>query len=87
MSTHVIGIRPPDEKWEQMKNVYDSCKAAGIPVPAEVDKFFDYQEPDPNGVIVDIPNDDWSDDCRSGLEVHLDKLPKDVKIIRFYNSW
>ncbi len=87
MSTHVIGFKPPDEKWAAMKKIYDSCKEAGIHPPQEVNKFFDYQDPDPNGVEVEIPHSEWSDDMETGIEICIDKIPKDVKIVRFYNSF
>lgn len=87
MSTHVIGFAPPDEKWQAMKAIWDSCKAAKIDPPKEVEKFFDYQEPDPAGVEVKIPALEWSDDCREGFEIDVEKIPAHVKVIRFYNSW
>lgn len=91
MSTHVVGFRPPDEKWEKMKNVWESCHRAGIEAPKEVCEFFEWEEPDKNGVIVEIENTDavkeYNKDMREGFEVDIDKLPKDVKIIRFYNAY
>jgi radical SAM superfamily enzyme with C-terminal helix-hairpin-helix motif len=94
MSTHVIAIRPPDERWMQMEQVYLAVQAAGLPVPAEVDRFFDGDRPDPAGVVIHIDPDrnptmvrKWADDSREGLEVVLSELPPDIKVIRFYNSW
>ena len=87
MSTHVIGFRPPDEKWKAMKAVWDSCKAAGVDPPKGVNEFFDWQEPDAAGVEVKIKAREWSDDSREGYEIDVESLPKDVKVIRFYNSW
>ena len=87
MSTHVIGFKPPDEKWQQMKKVYDSCEAAGVDIPDDVDKFFNYETPDNNGVEVELKLHEWSYDCQDGYEVHVSEIPKDVKVIRFYNSY
>lgn len=91
MSTHVVAIRPPDERWTQMKAVYDACAAAGLQPPDEVMDYFDGEEPDPKGVVLDLVRSgavqDWSDDYSIGLEVRLAKLPPDVQILRFYNSW
>lgn len=87
----VIGLRPPDAKWRAMKSVYDACIEAGIEIPKEVEQFFGgaEQEPDPSGVEVDIRSalTEYEDDSSSGYELHVDKLPKDVKIVRFYNIW
>jgi hypothetical protein len=87
MSTHVLGFKPPDEKWKKMKAIWDSCQAAGIDPPQEVEKFFDYCDPDPNGVEVKIEATEWRDNAREGYEIDVSKLPKDVTILRFYNSW
>jgi hypothetical protein len=89
MSTHVKGFRPPDEKWRQMEKVYSACMKAGIEIPEEVEKFFDYEEPDECGVEVEIKEAtcEWCDDSREGFEIDLKKLPSDVTIIRFYNSY
>lgn len=84
-----MGFRPPDEKWQKMKLVYDACVSAGIPIPDEVYSFFDGEAPDNSGVEVDISKivKEWGDDSRSGFEIELSLLPKDVKVLRFYNSW
>jgi hypothetical protein len=87
MSTHVIGFAPPDEKWQQMKAIRDACKAAKVAVPKDVEDFFDWQEPDPAGVEVELTMVEWSDDGREGLEIEVEKIPAHVKRIRFYNSW
>lgn len=87
MSTHVTGIKPADEKFKEMEHIYRSCEKAGIHPPEEVTNFFEEEEPDPRGVCVEIKSHEWGRDCSDGVEVYLDELPKDVKIIRFYNSY
>lgn len=93
MSTHIVGFIPPDEKWQKMKQVWDSCKEAGIDVPEEVEEFFDWEAPDEQGVEIaekKLPVKEWSDDMRQGYELDISKLVQaypDIKVIRFYNSW
>lgn len=88
MSTYVVGIKPPDDKWKKMKAVYDACKNAGIETPDEVDEFFNYEIPDQAGVVVEIDElREWEEDTSDGYEIDIEKLPKDVKVLRFYNSW
>lgn len=95
MSTHVMAFRPPDEEWQRMKAVWDACQAAKIPIPQEVDSYFDGDAPDPAGVEIPLtryPTNqpsvrEWSDEYRSGYEVLLDQLPAGTQIVRFYNSW
>lgn len=92
MSTYVYGFRPPDQRWKKMKAIYDSCMEEGIDVPDAVDEFFEDDIPDDSGVKVWLSNKsdcctEYSNDGESGYEIDLNKLPKDIKIIRFVNSW
>lgn len=90
VSTKVIGIKPADEKYKQMKKIWDSCNEAGIDVPGEVEEFFNFEEPDNSGIRVELKKDvayDYSGYAEAGIEVDLSKLPKDIKILRFVNSW
>jgi hypothetical protein len=93
MSTSVIGIRKPDEKWEKMKKIWDACKKADIEPPHEVAVFFDFEEPDDNGIKVWLScgNDaickEWEDEGCSGYELAIEDLPENITHIRFYNSW
>ena len=90
MGTFVIGIKPPDERWQHMKRVWDACVAAGVPVPDAVAAFFAYEAPDHAGVKVALPPNtvrEWNGKEAEGFEVVLSDVPSDVTIIRFYNSW
>lgn len=96
MSMHVEGVRPGDEKWRQMKAVYDACEAAGVDIPDEVSKFFDYGSPDEKGVVLELGTRYgarheccalWDEGSREGFAIDVSKLPEDVKIVRFFCSW
>lgn len=91
MSTHVIGFRPPDKRWKEMKEVYDTCIKAKVGIPEEVDDFFGNMKPDESGVKIEIEEtgavEEWNDDYNQGFQVDITKLPKDLKYVRFYNSW
>jgi hypothetical protein len=87
ISTYVIGIKPPDEKWKRMKLIWDNCEQEDIEIPGEVVDFFNAEKPDEKGVVVEVPHNDWSGESCEGIEIEVSKIPKDVKIIRFYNSW
>lgn len=91
---HVAAFKPPDAKWQRMKAAWDACAAAGVGVPAEVDLFFDGEEPDPQGVRVDEEQlrklgviSDWSEDMREGVEIDVSELPADVTVVRVYMSY
>lgn len=91
MSTSVVGFKPPDEKWKAMKAVYDACIAGKVRVPDEVQKFFNWCGPTEAGVVVELLKTDCvkahHTDSESGFDVDVTKLPKDVTLVRFYNSW
>lgn len=93
MSTSIVGIKPADEKWKQMKAARDACIKAGIEIPIEVNEFFDWMTPDENGVLVNLEEcsadcvEEYNNEGESGFQVNLSKVPKDVKFLRFTNSW
>ena len=89
MSTHVVGIVPPDEDWRAQKAVWDACVAAGVEIPQRTLAFFDGETPDPSGVVYhDIRKREWlGGGTGHGYEVDLADGPKSVKTLRFYNSW
>lgn len=87
----VIGVRPPDEKWQQMKAIYDACAAAGVEIPQEVDDFFNGEKPDPDGIRVSLEPSgavtELENEYYSGKVVELAKLPKNITHLRFFISW
>lgn len=94
MSTHVVGFRPPDEKFRKMRAAWNACKAAKVDVPADVWKFFDETAPDEAGVRINLRDKKYADavyeyheEDGSGFEIDLEKLPKDIRVIRVVNSW
>jgi hypothetical protein len=90
MTTYVVGFRPPDEKWNRMRDAWKACEAASIPTPREVSEFFDFNDPsDKPGMEVALGAavTEYDTESESGYEVDLTKLPPDVKVLRFYNSY
>ncbi len=89
MSTFVIGFVPPDDRWRKMKAIYDACIEAEVDIPKEVEEFFGGGEPDPAGMEQSLSKllREWSNDGGAGYELDVADIPKNVKTIRFYNSW
>lgn len=91
MSTHVIGIRPPDAEYKKKLAAYMACEAAGVPIPDALDEYFNNEPPGMDGVEIDIEDldgvEEYNDDMRQGFTVDIKKLPEGVSIIRFYNSY
>lgn len=97
MSTYMVGFVPPDEQWEKYKKVWFACKEAGIEPPDDVYDYFKGEEPSENGMEISIKYSkvpevksalkEYRHDTREGYEVDLTKLPKNIKVLRFYNSW
>lgn len=90
ISTHVVGFRRADKKWNNMKKIWDACEAAGVETPRDVLKFFDGEDPgDRPGMEIEIGKaiTPFKNDREDGFEIEIDELPKDVKVLRFYNSW
>lgn len=92
MSTHVVGFAAAGDQWLKMQTIYYACIAANIKIPSEVDNFFGWTPPDPDGVRIDLTELDlccrpWNDDGAEGYEIDIACIPKHVQKIRFYNSW
>lgn len=91
VSYYVLGIKPADEKFRQMKAAYHACEKAGVKIPKEIYDFFNGDRPNEKGVQVYLDSDgpfvsvDGDDDFR--LTVDLEKLPKDIKILQFVVSY
>lgn len=91
MSTHVIGFRPPDDKWKKMKAVWEACAKAGVEVPDDVLDFFNHVAPDDRGVEVELEKlpctKKYGGNMKEGFEVDVTKLPAGVTVLRFYNAY
>jgi len=87
MSTHVVGFRPPDKEWKKMKAAWDTCTAANVAPPGEVERFFGYQKPNAYGIEIKLDVEELTEEGVVGFDVILSKVPKSVDRIRFYNSW
>jgi hypothetical protein len=93
-STYVHGFIPPDDRFQKMLGVYRACEKAGVPIPEEVEDFFNGEPPDEAGVKISLTCGstyknavkEYNDDDTQGYEVDLTQLPKDIKILRFLNS-
>ena len=88
---HIEATGEPGDKHQKMYEVWLSCRAADIDVPNEVDKYFQWDTPNPNGLKVDIEEHECcteiNEDSCMGFDVDLRKLPEGITHIRFYNSY
>ena len=85
----ITGYKPVDEKWEKMLSVYNSCVEAEVNIPEEVNEFFEWEDPNNKpGLSVDMWNviEKYYNVGESGFELKIENIPRDVKVIRFYNS-
>ncbi len=91
MSTHIVGVCLPDEKWKKMKAIWDACHAASIRPPEEVNKYFENDTPDDAGIIIPLEETrsvhTYGEEGCESFEVDISKLPAGIVIIRFYNSY
>lgn len=72
-----------------MKSVWDACDKAKVPVPKDVDDFFEDEGPgDKPGKEISLKAamTEWSCEYATGYEIDVTKLPKGLKIIRAYMS-
>jgi hypothetical protein len=82
ISLSVIGIVPADEKFKEMKTIYEMCEKNNIRIPDEVDDYFGDNVPDDLGMEVDIPCEEYKDEYSEGYKIDVSKIPKKVKFIK-----
>ena len=89
MSTHVVGFVAPTEDYLKKLAAWQACKAAGVRVPEELEKFFEKVQPDPLGIEVQLKDavSPYRGRESEGFQVDLSKLPPGVTHIRFWNLW
>ena len=94
MSMDIQGYRAKDTKWKKMEEAYKACRSAGIGIPKEIDEFFVGEDPNYISAMVDGLTVDLGDavteideEMVEGYWVDITKLPKDIKILRFTNSY
>ncbi len=93
MNMHIIGLRPATEDYKKKMAAYYACKEAAIEIPDELDAYFNFEPPNPDGMEVDIDAEeldcveDYNEQSKEGFTVEIAKLPAGVEFIRFYNSY
>jgi hypothetical protein len=85
-SLTIKAFRSPDEKWQNMKDIWDACEKASVIIPEEVEGYFNGENPDPAGIEIDIGYllEEWDNDGDSGYQIDVNKLPNDIKYLRIY---
>lgn len=95
MSTHIHAFRDMDGEFKRMMDAKVYCDAHSLSYPREVDTYFRGSAEESEQYLrdemleIDIRDalTDYSDHSSQGYEVDVSKLPKEVKTIRFVNSW
>jgi hypothetical protein len=82
-SYFIQGVVSPDAKYKEMLQLYKLCNLNSITIPREVSEFFNWDEPNEKGFLIDIPRERKYGDLNSYYEVDLTKIPEKVKAIRF----
>jgi hypothetical protein len=96
-SIYCYAIKPADAEYQKKRAAYEACKAAGIPIPLELEEFFN-GAPDPTGTQVCLgasynskANDPcckpWKSEMEDGFEVDIRALPAGTRYVRFVCSY
>jgi len=95
MSTNVQAFRDMNGEFARMLEAKKFCDERKLSYPKEVDEYFqgdaDLDEHSLREQFLEVNISsavtEYRDDYSEGYEVEVAKLPKDVKTIRFRNSW
>lgn len=96
-SQHIVLLRDArDPTHQKMVRAIEALRDAGInDLPRELKDYFgiyevgEYREEE-SGLVVDKPDGcvaHYGAEMEEGFDIHLDKLPPGVKVIRFYTSY
>jgi hypothetical protein len=95
MSTYIQAFRDFDSKWNEMMKIKLLCDKNKISYPKEVSDYFgeeaeesqSYLEQELNKIDTKKWTKEWNEDSRQGFEIEVKDIPKEVKTIRFVNSY
>lgn len=91
MSSHVVGIKPPNDEYKKKLAAWKACDAAGVSVPQALIAFFGPDGPREEGVEVNLEDyvccEKYIAEMRDGFTIDLEKIPIGVRFVRFYNSY
>ena len=96
MGSNVYGVRDLDGKFAKMAKVKKACEEAAVEYPKEVREFFgkhgvheplEHLQKEMEQIDITSAVTRSSADSQDMFDVDLSKLPKDVKAIRFVNSY
>ena|SRR6266851_4891501 len=95
MSTHVSAYRDMDGEFKRMLEIHQYCREQKVSLPKEVEKYFgtwagedertireEMLKININKIVREV-----SSNGSSGYEIDVADLPKEVKTLRFENSW
>lgn len=92
VSMNIYAVKPADDDYKRKSAAWRACDSAGIPVPKELDEFFNGEEPDPTGTVIDIADETGESlhaSCKQldaedswTFEVDITKLPKGTRYVR-----
>ena len=95
MSTSVMGVRDLDGNFSKMMKVKLTCEEANVDYPQEVKLYFGQYVAESESLLrremeemeIQPAIEKLNEEMTDGLQVNLDRLPKDTKAIRFRNSY
>jgi hypothetical protein len=93
MSSYVQGLRDMDGEFKKMLEMKRLCDAKGFSYPSEVRTYFGSNIGESEKYMteqmlkVDIPSKIVADDNDGIIEIDVKDIPKEVKKIRFINSF
>ena len=96
MNTYIKGVRDLDGEFKRMMDMKKLCDSKGFSYPKEVMEYFGSLIGESDAYIreemetIDLPKDlviESQDDSREFFDIEIDRIPKEVKILRFVNSY
>lgn len=87
LSIIAFGIKAPTKQWELMRDVWSSCKEAGVSIPKEVSDYFDNEPPHHTGPMVRLGFTKEALENGTDYRLELSTIPKGIELICFRLTW
>lgn len=89
VSIYVRGVKAPTDEYKKKLHAYRALEDAGLSIPDELSAYFGHNEPEEDGVSINIngacEGDIMSED--GVVTIDLSKLPKGVTHVKVIASW
>lgn len=85
ISVHITGLKEPTEEYTKKLEAWRACEAAGVKIPDDLLEYFNHENPNEEGISVDLAYD-GDVMYGKGATLNVEDIPEGVTKIRVWCS-